>query len=271
MFLIVKTIVQIKLIVILQTFKTKPKMGVLEKGIGSIASAIYYFVYLIILLFFHVLQWLSFNLFGYKAHKFVVDYLSLCLMRNLWFVGTHVKFNNRYTIPTDKPIIIISNHQSTQDIAPLLWYFRKNHPKCVAKKELEKGIPSISYNLRHGGSVLIDRNNPKQSITALKNFTQYIAKNNYAAIIFPEGTRSKNGHLKAFKENGLKILTKYMPNAVIVPVTINNSYKVYKYGKFPLHLGDKITLTVHQPFKADKMPFKELIPQIEKTIKSGLI
>jgi len=245
-------------------------MGVLKKGIGSIISAIYYLIYAVILYIFQVLQWISFNLFGYKAHKIVVDYLSLSLMRCLWILGSNVKFVNNYKIPKNKPLIIVSNHQSTQDIAPLGWYFRQFHPKYVSKKELGKGIPSISYNLRHGGSVLIERNNPKQAITALKNFGQYIAKNNYAAIIFPEGTRSKNGHLKAFKENGLKILTKYIPSAVIVPVTVNNSYKVYKNGKFPLHLGDKISLTVHQPFKADKMPFKELIPHLEKTIESRL-
>jgi len=246
-------------------------MGVLKKGISSIASAIYYLIYVVILYVFQVLQWMSFNLFGYKAHKIVVDYLSLSLMRCLWILGANVKFINNYKIPRNKPLIIVSNHQSTQDIAPLGWFFRKNHPKYVAKKELEKGVPSISYNLRHGGSALINRKNPKQAITVLKKFAQYIAENNYAAIIFPEGTRSKNGQLNPFKENGLKILSKYMPDAVIVPVTINNSYKVYKNGKFPLHLGDKITLTVHQPFKANKMPFKELIPHLEKTIKSGLI
>ncbi|MFK5890102.1 MAG: lysophospholipid acyltransferase family protein [Flavobacteriaceae bacterium] len=244
-------------------------MTLFKKAVSSIASVFYYGAYLITILVFHPLQWLSLNIFGYTAHKIIVDYLSLFLMRCLWFLGTSVKFKNPYKIPRDKPIIIVSNHQSTQDIAPLMWYFRANHPKYVAKKELERGIPSLSFNLRHGGSVLINRNNPKQAIMALKNFGLYIAKNNYAAIIFPEGTRSKDGRLKPFKDNGLKILIKYMSEAVIVPVTINNSYKVYKYGKFPLHLGDKITLTVHQPFKAKEIPFKELIPYLEDTINSG--
>lgn len=245
-------------------------MSIIKKTISSIASVFYYGAYLITILVFHPLQWLSLNVFGYKAHKITVDYLSLFLMRCLWFLGTSVKFKNTDKIPKDKPIIIVSNHQSTQDIAPLMWCFRANHPKYVAKKELERGIPSLSFNLRHGGSVLINRDNPKQAITALKNFGIYIAKNNYAAIIFPEGTRSKDGQLKPFKDNGLKILTKYMPEAVIVPVTINNSYKVYKYGKFPLHVGDKIQFKIHKPFSADSMPFKELIPYLETTIKSGL-
>lgn len=245
-------------------------MSIIKKTISSIASVFYYTAYLFCILIFHPIQWISLNLLGYQSHKIVVDYLSLSLMRCLWFLGTSVRFKNPYKIPIDKPIIIVSNHQSTQDIAPLMWCFRANHPKYVAKKELERGIPSLSFNLRNGGSVLIDRNNPKQAITALKKFGQYIAKNNYAAIIFPEGTRGKDGQIKPFKDNGLKILTKYMPDAVIVPVTINNSYKVYKYGKFPLHLGDKITLKIHQPFLASTMPFTELIPHLEKTIKAGL-
>jgi 1-acyl-sn-glycerol-3-phosphate acyltransferase len=38
----------------------------------------------------------------------------------------------------------------------------------VSKKELGQGIPSISFNLRHGGSALIDRKDPKQAIPAIK-------------------------------------------------------------------------------------------------------
>lgn len=245
-------------------------MTFLKIVLSYIASVIYYLAYLICILFFHPIQWFCLNVFGYQTHKISVDYLSLSLMRCLFFLGTSVKFKNPYKIPTDKPLIVVSNHQSTQDIAPLMWLFRANHPKYVAKIELTKGIPSLSYNLRHGGSVLINRDNPKQAITALKNFAQYIEKNSFAAIIFPEGTRSKNGKPLPFKDNGLKILVKYMPNAVVVPVTINNSWKVYKIGKFPLHLFDKISFTVHKPIEANSMEFNQLFIETEKTIVSAI-
>ena len=245
-------------------------MSFLIKIVSYIASVLYYLAYLLCILFFHPIQWVSLNLFGYQTHKISVDYLSICLSRCLLFLGTSVKFINAHNIPKGKPIIIVSNHQSTQDIAPLMWLFSANHPKYVAKIELTRGIPSLSYNLRHGGSVLIDRNNAKQSITALKNFAQYIEKNNYAAIIFPEGTRSKDGKPIPFKDNGLKVLVKYMPSAVIVPVTINNSWKVYKNGKFPLHLFDTISLTVHEPVEANTVPFNQLFNDVEKTIIAGI-
>jgi len=245
-------------------------MGFIKKILSWVLSTVYYFVYLICILIFHPLQWLSFNIFGYQSHKIVVDYLSYSLMRCLFFLGTRVKIVNPYKIPTDKPLIVVSNHQSTQDIAPLMWLFRANHPKYVAKIELQKGIPSLSYNLRHGGSVLIDRNNPKQAITALKQFAQYIEKNRYAALIFPEGTRSKNGIPHPFKDNGLKILIKYMPSAVVVPVTINNSWSVYQYGKFPLHLFDTISFTVHEPIAANSVDFNQLFTQTEHVIVSAI-
>ena len=87
---------------------------------------------------------------------------------------------------------------------------RKFHPKFVSKKELGKGIPSISYNLNHGGSVLIDRNDPKQAISVIKELSQYIQKTNRSAVIFPEGTRSKTGRPREFAKSGLKILLLFL-------------------------------------------------------------
>src|SRR5690606_28152377 len=117
-----------------------------------------------ILVVFHVIQWICFNLFGYEAHKKSADGLLLFLVLNTYMLGTKYKIIGLDKLPSDIPLIIVSNHQSWYDITSLGWYMRKVHPKFVSKIELGKGIPSISYNLRKGGSVLIDRKNAKQSI-----------------------------------------------------------------------------------------------------------
>jgi 1-acyl-sn-glycerol-3-phosphate acyltransferase len=93
---------------------------------------------------------------------------------------------------------------------------------------LGKGIPSVSYNLRHGGSVLIDRKIPNKPYQLLKDWLN-ISKYNRSAVIFPEGTRSKTGVPKAFSQTGLKILCKNAPSAYVVPVSINNSWKIVKF------------------------------------------
>jgi 1-acyl-sn-glycerol-3-phosphate acyltransferase len=83
-------------------------------------------------------------------------------------LGTSYKFENIERLPKNAPIIFVSNHQSMYDIIAMIWFLRRFHCKFVSKKELGKGIPSISYNLRNGGSVLIDRKDPKQAIPAIK-------------------------------------------------------------------------------------------------------
>ncbi len=165
----------------------------------------------------------------------------------------------------------MSNHQSTYDIPPIFWYLRKYHPKFVSKIELGKGIPSVSYNLRHGGSVLIDRRDPRQALKALSDFGAYIEKKNHSAVIFPEGTRSRNGVPKRFSENGLKMMVKKASSSYVVPISINNSWKIVQHGTFPLGIFNKITFDVHKAIKSDSLPFKELFQKTEKAIKNGVI
>jgi len=219
----------------------------------------------------HPVQWFCFNVFGYQVHKKSVDFLQLLLMRCAHLLGTRFTFNNIHEIDRNQPLIIVANHQSLHDIYPLTWYMRKHHPKFISKIELGKGIPSVSYNLRHGGAALIDRKNPRQSLPALMKFGEYIEKNKRAAVIFPEGTRSKNGEPKPFQTKGLEILFKKIPSALVVPISINNSWKMYRYGKFPMGIGTHITFTVHKPIKlATFVDRNNLINSIETTIKKDI-
>lgn len=234
-------------------------------------TVIYTICFVSTLVIFHPIQWFAFKVFGYEALKKTVDALQFCIMRCLNVLGTRISFYNPYNITTDRPLIIVSNHQSMYDISPIMWYLRKHHVKFVSKKELGKGIPSVSYNLRHGGSVLINRKNPKQSLSAMMKFGNYIENTKRAAVIFPEGTRSKDGSPKPFRTKGLEILIKKVPSALIVPITVNNSWKMLRYGKFPMGIGNHIKFTVHKPLEIINFTDKnELIQQVEKTIVEAI-
>ncbi|MEM7551477.1 MAG: lysophospholipid acyltransferase family protein [Bacteroidota bacterium] len=241
------------------------------KILAYILTIFYYPAFFITLLIFHPIQWLMLKLGGYSAHKKSVDYMNLMLMGCLLLLGSRVVFRNRHRLPSDVSLIFVSNHQSMYDISPFGWFMRKHHPKFVSKIELSKGIPSISFNLRHGGSALIDRKDGKQAIGEIMKLARYIEKNNYSAVIYPEGTRSRNGHPKRFSENGLKVLTKFAPSAYVVPVTINNSWKFQQYGKFPCGIGIKMTLDTHEPIAVKTVTFEELFQKVEETVKGGVI
>lgn len=184
-------------------------------------------------------------------------------------LGTRYTFQNDQNIPTDRPLIIVTNHQSMYDIPPIIWHMRKYHPKFVSKIELGKGIPSVSYNLRHGGSVLINRKDPKQSIAQLEKLGKYIEEHNRSAVIFPEGTRSRTGEPKPFRTTGLKVLMKNAPSALIIPISINNSWKLLRYGKFPMGLGSHVKFEVHPPIEITE-DLDLTIKAIEKQVVSGI-
>ncbi len=196
--------------------------------------------------------------------------MNLFLVRTTHLLGTTYHINGKYNIPENAPIIFVANHQSLHDITTIIWFLRAFHPKFISKKELGKGIPSVSYNLRNGGSALIDRKDPKQALTEIKKCGEYINKNNYSVTIFPEGTRTKNGFPKPFAVNGLKMLYKFAPDAYIVPITINNSWKMTKFGQYPLGLGNKIQFQIHNPLKISDYSFEEIFEKTEKTIVSAI-
>lgn len=242
----------------------------MEKLISYPISVVYYLCFGLFLVVFHPIQWVCFTVFGYQAHKKSVDYLNFFLVRCTNLLGTRYTFINREIIPDNVPLIFVSNHQSMYDIIGMIWYLRRFHTKFVSKNELGKGIPSVSYNLRHGGSILIDRKDPKQAIPLIKHLAEYIEINHRSAVIFPEGTRSKDGKPKQFAQSGLKILCKYAPSAYVVPITVNNSWKMVKFGAFPMGLGNHLQFIIHDPIAVSEFLFEDVMQKTENAVTSKI-
>ena len=234
-------------------------------------SFLFYLCFACTLVVFHLGQWVGFTFFGYKGHKKVVDVLNWTTLKVLHVLGTRFSFTVEEEIPENVPLIIVSNHQTTWDIPSIIWHLRKRHPAFIAKKELGKGIPSISYNLTHGASVLINRRKPQEATQQIIKIGQYVAKNNRSVVIFPEGTRSKDGTPKRFKELGLKILFEQMPGGYVLPITVNNSWKLQRYGFFPMGLGVHLKHHVHPAIKISDHTPQELVIATEQIITKNII
>ena len=211
--------------------------------LSAILTPIFFLVFGLILALFHPIQVIARNIFGAKSHDKTVFVLNFWLMKALHILGVRYSFRNFKKLPKDVPVIIICNHQSMWDIPTLIWKFRAHRPKFVAKKELAKGIPSISYNLRNGGSVSIDRKDPKGAVLKIKGFAKLVKENCFAVCIFPEGTRSRNGKIKPFKVAGVKTLMDEIPEALVVPVAIKNTGIIDNNGKFLKNVGVRVSFT----------------------------
>ena len=233
-------------------------------------SVLYYLLFGFTLILFDGIQRICYFILGFKAHRASIIALNFLLLRCLNILGTRFVCECPFTIEKNQSYIFVANHQSTYDIPPLIWYLRKAYPKFVGKKDLGKGIPSISFNLRNGSAVLIDRKNPKQALQDIKAFGEKLAETNSSIVIFPEGTRSNSTKPRTFRLGGLKQLIDAMPKAKLVGITINNSWKLSRYGYFPMGAGAKIKLKLHTPVDCPRDNVMETLQQLEKTITADI-
>ncbi len=242
----------------------------MKKILSYILTPFYLMVFGLLLLVFHPIQIILRFFWGYEARKKSVDIMNFLIMKNLWILGCKVTYIGFEKLPHGRPLIIVSNHQSTMDIPPIVWGFRKHHPKYISKIELAKGIPSISYNLRHGGSALIDRKNRGQSVKEIIKLGRHIEEKKYAASIFPEGTRSKTGRVKKFQEGGIHTLLKVAPSAIVIPFSIDGNYKLMGNKIYPMGIGLHLKYIVHDPIDPKDYTAKEIAEMCESIIKKEL-
>ncbi|MDQ8006409.1 MAG: lysophospholipid acyltransferase family protein [Pedobacter sp.] len=242
----------------------------MSKLIGYILTPIFYLSFGLFLAIFHPIQWICYKIFGYSAHKWSVDVLNFFLTYSQITLLNGISFKNSQKLPTDRPIIFVANHQSMYDIPSLIWFLRKHHPKFISKIELTKGIPSISFNLKYGGGANIDRKDSKQSISEIIKLGRRMNENNWSTVIFAEGTRAKDGKMKPFQVGGIATLLKIVPTAIIVPVAIENSWKIVRNGTYPLNALLPLKWTVLTPIERGEKNAEELVLQAENAIKQQI-
>ncbi|MBE0648007.1 MAG: 1-acyl-sn-glycerol-3-phosphate acyltransferase [Bacteroidales bacterium] len=242
----------------------------MKKILGYLLTPLFHLYFGLMLVLFHPVQVLALHLFGDRARKGSVDILNYCLVYGIYLLGSRISFSGFEKIPDNRPVIIISNHQSMYDIPPVVWGFRKYYPKFISKIELSRNLPSISHNLKHGKSALIDRKSGTQSVKEIFKLGRLIEENNYAACIFPEGTRSKTGKVKKFMLAGISTLLRAAPSAVVVPFVIDGHYELLQKGYFPMKVGQRISYTVLDPVEPKGVPLEELVARVQGSIERKL-
>lgn len=184
----------------------------------------------------------------------------------LWLAGCRVQVTGAEQIP-EGAVVYVSNHQGAFDIPILLGSIEK--PKgFIAKDSLEK-MPGVGHWMQHIHCVFIKRGNPREAIVAISQGVQKL-KEGHSMVIFPEGTRSKDGALLEFKAGALKLATK--AGVPIVPVAIDGSVAMMQKGSWVIHPAD-VAVTVFPPFLPETykdLDTNELTEQLKQTIASVL-
>jgi 1-acyl-sn-glycerol-3-phosphate acyltransferase len=155
--------------------------------------------------------------------------------------GVSVVVEGRELLESGKPYIFAANHQSQFDIFALQGFLGVDF-RWLAKKELFR-VFIWGPAMRRAGYIPIDRSHGRQAIKSLDEAAQKIAAGT-SVIIFPEGTRSKDGELHDFKAGAMVLAIK--SGVPIVPVAILGTYEILPKGKLLVTPG-KVQVRVGHP------------------------
>jgi 1-acyl-sn-glycerol-3-phosphate acyltransferase len=225
------------------------------------------------LLTFEVVQRIAIRR-GPVVHQKSVSAMAWAINRAYRLTGGHTSAEGIHHAVPGRPYIIVSNHQSMFDISLISEYLAHLQPRYVSKRENARRIPGVSYNLRKGGSALIDRRDPEQAREVIASAARRMLREGWSMVIFPEGTRSRDGRLKTFREGGLRTLIEHAPGVEVLPVTTSGGWRVFERNLKPVVRNVELHLKVHAPIAApdpaDRDAFKTFVARVQDIIRGGL-
>jgi 1-acyl-sn-glycerol-3-phosphate acyltransferase len=210
------------------------------------------------------------RLFGLAPFERVMSTLQRMLVAMLRISATKVDVEQPPTIETDRAYVIVSNHQGLFDIPLIGSLFRRTHPKYVAKKSLGKWLPSISLNLRKGGNALIDRDDGIGAVRAIVRMAKTAQERGRSVVIFPEGTRSRDGVLGPFQRSGTQALLRAADTLPVVPVAIDGSWRLLLHNLLPVPYGTRIRVRIGDPIQRSPRDGEEMADATEAWIRSTI-
>ena len=169
--------------------------------------------------------------FSMTAFEYVMGGLQRALVAVFQLFGTRIAVHRSPRVHPHTGYVIIPNL-----------------PKYVAKAELGKWIPAVSLNLKRGGHALIDRADAIQALAEIRDFGKRVQDRNRSAVIFPEGSRSRDGTLQPFKRSGARVLLEAADHLPVVPVAIQGSWRLnrmwpFEPGGVEMWIGDPMPRT----------------------------
>jgi len=210
------------------------------------ATIVFLPVFALILLAFDVAQRLA-RLFGQRPQEYVAGALQVALVWAFRLCGTRLVVECAAGFAPGGRYIVVANHQSMFDIPILGSLLFSSFPKYISKRSLGRWIPSVSYNLRRGGHVLIERSDGPAALAAIRELGARVRAGRASAVIFPEGTRARHGTLGKFKRAGTLALLDAAPDAPVLPVVIDESWRLLYHNCLPVPWGVRVYVRLGPP------------------------
>ena len=199
---------------------------------------------------------------GYFAHWCARTWSRLILGTT----GVQVEVIGLERLERGRTYVFVSNHQSIYDI-PILFWSLPYQLRIIAKESLGR-FPVLGPHLKRTGHMLVDRSKPDRA--GIFGWATRLTSNGLSLIVFPEGTRSRDGRMGKFK--GGSIMLAMQAGLPIVPISVIGSRHVMKKGELTTRPGH-VSLIVHDPITTIANPepsvtdVRELADRIREVIR----
>ena len=184
-----------------------------------------------------------------------------------WLALCKVKVIGRENLDPKQSYVFVANHQGAFDIF-LVYGFLNQNIKWVQKQSLRK-IPLVGKASEIAGHVFVDNSSAASRVATIQKAKKQIV-DGVSIVMFPEGSRTRNGKLGRFKRGAFQIaIDMKLP---IVPITINGSYDVMRVGSYIIR-PCKMELIIHKPIPTENLTDNDIPALVQHTkdiIYSGL-
>lgn len=177
----------------------------------------------------------------------------------VWASGCPVVTHGMENVRPGEAQVVASNHVSWFDVFAIAAVLEVPY-HFVAKKELER-IPVFGPAWKAAGHISIDRSNRERAIESLRAAGEKIRRDRSAVVIFPEGTRSRDGRLQPFKKGAFMLAVE--SGVPVVPTAVTGSYEIMPPGQWRIRPH---TIHVHflPPIPAADVAGRDVEPLMER-------
>ena len=178
--------------------------------------------------------------------------LYLATLILLKVAGIRVDVEGTEHIQRERAQIFIANHQSWFD-SFVLGAILKVPVTFISKKEMFK-VPVYSYFMKRLRFISVNREHPRAILKELDEISA-LFRSGISLVVYPEGTRSKNGEVGAFRRGG--VLFASSSGVPLIPVTLIGTGDIMPYGQYWIRYGRQVKVIISKPMEIGKVDRKE--------------
>ena len=202
-----------------------------------------------------------------RNENFIYSPIRIFIRAGLAMVGVRVEVSGIERLDPNQTYIFTPNHQSLIEVPLFVTYLGRN-PAYLGKKEVFK-YPVFGYGIRLMGVVPVDRSNSPAAVESAKLATENL-RHGKSYVVYPEGTRSRDGHLLPFKKGAFMMAID--AGVPVVPVTVSGATKIMPKAQIKV-FPSTVRITIHEPISTagySKQNVVELMGRTKAKIFSAL-